>query len=384
MGARILSFLLSLAMAQGALAPIIPEEASVWPTAEWTEDAQPQENEAIEEEGALAEPEEGELLEELPEAGLEEETSQPEEAMEAFILEKESSEGPSNQELMDAFLGQKFDQVGRQTARRSLSLPKNTNLTETEFAIEQYLRSMVVEIANGTRTYAVLEVDLTAFGCTYGDIRPYEIFQTLRKDCTYEMYWWGWKRGFSTNTSGTVFKLYLLVDEQFAAAGQAENSRFTTDPTAILTALSAIENAQTILSGYANKTDLEKLRGYVSELESLSGYNYEAASQGNSYAVNSPWELVYVFDGDPATKVVCEGYAKAYEYLCNRTAFSSSLINCYCVSGHVAWQGGGGGGHMWNLVTMDDGNNYLVDVTNCFGSYARFLLYAVSGSVEGG
>ena len=27
--------------------------------------------------------------------------------------------------------------------------------------------------------------------------------------------------------------------------------------------------------------------------------------------------------------------------------------------------GTGAGDHMWNIVTMDDGCNYLVDVTNC-------------------
>lgn len=63
--------------------------------------------------------------------------------------------------------------------------------------------------------------------------------------------------------------------------------------------------------------------------------------------------------------------------------------------------GTGEGNHMWNIVTMDDGKNYLVDVTNCDGfsltangnSYSwsssvgfpdRLFLVGASGSVETG
>ena len=39
-------------------------------------------------------------------------------------------------------------------------------------------------------------------------------------------------------------------------------------------------------------------------------------------------------------------------------------IKCHTVSGDMSG-GTGAGGHMWNVVTMPDGKNYLVDVTNC-------------------
>ena len=49
-------------------------------------------------------------------------------------------------------------------------------------------------------------------------------------------------------------------------------------------------------------------------------------------------------------------------------------------------QGGtGAGGHMWNIVTMDDGKNYLVDVTNCdTGTVgAPDKLFLAGGSASG-
>lgn len=51
-------------------------------------------------------------------------------------------------------------------------------------------------------------------------------------------------------------------------------------------------------------------------------------------------------------RVVCEGYAKAFQILCNRHG-----VACILVVGNVS------GAHMWNYVQMEDGNWYLVDVT---------------------
>ena len=79
--------------------------------------------------------------------------------------------------------------------------------------------------------------------------------------------------------------------------------------------------------------------------------------------------------------MVCEGYSKAFQYLCDLSSFSSSKINAYCVSGD---------NHMWNLVTMDDGRNYLVDVTWDDQEYIStggtdwFLIPMSSGSVQDG
>ena len=134
----------------------------------------------------------------------------------------------------------------------------------------------------------------------------------------------------------------------------------------------AVDRAGSILSKYSASTDVEKLRGYCAEICDLVSYNDTAthdsanygytAGSGNKVVYGNPWQLVWVFDGDPATNVVCEGYAKAYQYLCDKTDFSDDKICCICASGFMDTETNG---HMWNIVTMENGRNYLVDVTNC-------------------
>ena len=80
--------------------------------------------------------------------------------------------------------------------------------------------------------------------------------------------------------------------------------------------------------------------------------------------------MIWVFDGDPSTNVVCEGYAKAFKYLCDHTVFDSS-IECILAGGDLV-RGSRSEPHMWNVLKMDDGNNYLVDVTNCDSGNAGY------------
>ena len=55
--------------------------------------------------------------------------------------------------------------------------------------------------------------------------------------------------------------------------------------------------------------------------------------------------------------------AKAFQYLCDLTAFDDD-IQCYTVDG-VMDGGTGAGDHMWNVMLMPNGERYLVDITNC-------------------
>ena len=141
-----------------------------------------------------------------------------------------------------------------------------------------------------------------------------------------------------------------------------------------------VENAKAIVSQYAGLSDYEKLEGYRQKICDLVAYNHAAVDNDASYG--NPWQLIWVFDNDPSTNVVCEGYSKAFQYLCDLTSFSGS-ISCITVTGTMSG-GTGAGEHMWNLVQMEDGNNYLVDVTNCDESSigADDLLF-LAGKSEG-
>ena len=119
----------------------------------------------------------------------------------------------------------------------------------------------------------------------------------------------------------------------------------------------AVENARQIADSYEGKTDYEKLKGFLDTICDLVSYDWESL-EADIYG--DPWQLVYVFDGDPNTNVVCEGYAKAYQYLCDLAG-----IPCYLITGDVTVDDVGPGvGHMWNNVILE-GKTYLVDPTNC-------------------
>ena len=120
--------------------------------------------------------------------------------------------------------------------------------------------------------------------------------------------------------------------------------------------------ARGIVDKNAGKSDYEKLLAYKEAICERTSYNDDALHQLNGFTGdnnNNPWQILYVFDGDPSTTVVCEGYSKAFKYLCDLSEFRAPDFSCWLVSGYLS-----GGGHMWNHVTLN-GKTYLVDVTNC-------------------
>ena len=106
-------------------------------------------------------------------------------------------------------------------------------------------------------------------------------------------------------------------------------------------------------------------------------------------AYGNPWQLIWVFDGDPETNVECEGYAKAFSYLAQLSRFNSSRVEVKLVSGFIDPEKTASSSYMWNwdwnVVRMDDGVNYLVDLTGCdLAGDDRFFLKGATGSVAEG
>ena len=92
----------------------------------------------------------------------------------------------------------------------------------------------------------------------------------------------------------------------------------------------------------------------------LASYDPQAAGEDAAYG--DPYQLINVFDGDPDTKVVCEGYAKAFAYLCDLTEWNRE-ISCMTLTGDLGEQENRLG-HMWNVVRLWDGTAFAVDLTN--------------------
>lgn len=244
------------------------------------------------------------------------------------------------------------------------------------------------------------------------------VVKTLQADYPYEMYWYDKTSGFTYvfATSRSIYvdpqgnQHYVLKSCQFTfrlsvAREFADKTKTYTYNTTVngetvtktvylgidtsvvnqaSSAVQAAENARAIVSACASLSNYDKLDAYRQEICDRVAYNKSAnASEG----YGNPWQLVWVFDGDDSTDVVCEGYAKAFQYLCDQSKFNGAA-SCISVTGNMLG-GTGAGRHMWNIVRMPDGENYLVDVTNCdTGAIGapRLLFMAgyTSGSLDDG
>lgn len=191
--------------------------------------------------------------------------------------------------------------------------------------------------------------------------------------------------GNDTSVSISTLKFSFVVAEGYRSDGNL----YTVDTSAISDAKTAIANAQSIVDENADKSDYEKLLAYKNWICENVSYNDEAADNDTPYG--DPWQIIYVFDNDDTTEVVCEGYAKAFQYLCDLSDFHDAV--CYTVSGTMSGDLTGGvsssGGHMWNIIRTNN-QSYLVDVTNCdtgtVGAPDKLFLKApnANGSVNGG
>ena len=219
--------------------------------------------------------------------------------------------------------------------------------------------------ANAIREKYVIPINISA------------IDDALLADCPFDFYWFDKTKGvicysytISSFTVNGVTKLRIshgptgtfAVSKDYYLPGTLNKYgiSYTTDPSKIGRVNTAVSNAAAVVKNAESKTDYQKLVYYCNEIMARVQYNTAAAGTGSTN-YGDPWQLISVFDGDSSTNVVCEGYSKAFMYLCELTDFKGN-ISCITVTGEIP-----AGGHMWNVVNMDDGKNYLVDVTNIDG-----------------
>ncbi len=199
------------------------------------------------------------------------------------------------------------------------------------------------------------------------------LMQRMLSEMPYELYWFDKTEGigmsYGVSLSGEILtvknlKLSMYISQAYAKIneGGATYDPFTADTARTSAAKRAVENATQVVAANNAKSDHEKLKAYLDYIKDAVSYNNEAANN-NATPYGDPWQLIYVFDGDKNTNVVCEGYSKAFKYLCDLSSFSESDLFCSLVTGTMT-VGTSAGPHMWNIVTVG-GRNYLVDVTNC-------------------
>ena len=312
-------------------------------------------------------------------------------------------DGNSNESLLKGYVQQMLDEALPASKRTAVAARRSAvaQLTGTELKVYNLLLPVMKEIAAGTITSTVVNIPVadifgkkewTAADLGYASITDEALtaFQTLTSfnfnkvvnallaDLPYDLYWYDKTKGYSYSmaaywySSSSIFyqdgndsyTFNFYVAKEYSKTDEVG----TTDvmPGIISSVSTAIANAQAIVDANSAKPLLAKLDAYRQAICDRVSYNDDAASN-DATPYGNPWQLVWVFDDNPNTKVVCEGYSKAFKYLCDLSSLGTG-VECLLVSGYMATSGGGGGNHMWNVMKMDDGRSYLVDVTNCDGS----------------
>ena len=298
-------------------------------------------------------------------------------------------EMPEPEELYEGYL--KMEAYGSRTRKTAGGKLKGANK-----GVYDYINAEIAKIAAGKRESTIIrysadeilggknywtasELGLGSLSDSYGNITETArkkcqdlgtVLNALMADNPYGLYWFDKTQ----HTYGVSFRCYLEQkggEERLVVTGngyiklpvasayskEKKVGTYYFDTGIGQSSSAVVSKAQAIVDKYEGTGDRERLTEYGDEICQLVKYNYEAARRPDM-DYGDPWQLIWVFDDDPDTNVVCEGYAKAFKFLCDLTEFSTS-VDCIVVTGDMD-----GVGHMWNIVTPDDGNNYIVDVTN--------------------
>lgn len=234
------------------------------------------------------------------------------------------------------------------------------------------LKKKIAETAEGNVEKAEFTIKVT---CTKEELEqiinkessPADVLSYLLMDCPSEFYWYDKASDSLTGGSFLTQCLYPsvygdLVEVtficQFVVAKDYSPDNgdiLAIDTDKIKASKRAVANAQKIVDAYVEESDYVKLRSYKEVICKLVNYDHAAAANGSANGMG-PWQLVAVFDGNSETNVVCEGYSKAFQYLCDLSTFSNAV--CYTVTGTM-----NGGAHMWNIVRIGE-KSYMADITN--------------------
>ena len=326
----------------------------------------------------------------------------------------------NNDELFKGYIQKVFDEALPQSKqpRKATRRSAKENLVGNDLALYNALIPRIQAVAAGTTTNTEFEIPISEFGpiktswtaselgvdggFTDSNVNGYvnacftinynKVFNALLEDFPYDLYWFdkttGCYRGTDYTWSSSEFTVgpiifYMYVSANYSADGNAET--FDTNATRPGRVATALTTAQNVVTAHAEETLLQKLTSYRDYICNNVDYNHDAVGE-TPPPYGDPWQLVWVFDGVTSTKVVCEGYAKAFKYLCDLSNFTDA--ECLLATGIMS-DGTGAGGHMWNVMHMDDGRNYLIDVTNCDAGTIGyddklFMAYGPSGSYSEG
>lgn len=300
-----------------------------------------------------------------------------------------SASGISNDEAAAQFIRRKMHGITPVIPTRGTT--GYNMLGEREQQLYDQLKPLISKVANGELSSTEFSIPLNqVFGTdtfTFEELGATDenlpnnwlftlvdfpkVMDALLADFPYDLYWFdktlGWSygyTGFSLSTENNCFHISgcsIIISMYVSTEYRLNGETLACNTTYGTSANAAATNARKIITDNEGRSDVEKLTAYKDAICNRTSYNTPASQGGVSYG--NPWQMIWVFDGDESTNVVCEGYSKAFQFLCDESDFQSDCVKSILVTGTMAG-GTGAGGHMWNVVTQEDGKKYLVDVTN--------------------
>lgn len=236
-------------------------------------------------------------------------------------------------------------------ASSSASLPRNY-LEGNELEIYQQILRNIISISKGERDAESFYINVSKpfdSESEYKDAIKKAMF--FINNYAPEYLYWNDGRGYYVYNT-----VRCRITYGISPAFQEFGNKYKISAKKLNYAQKALSNAKEIADKYQEKSDYEKVWGYAEEICALSSYNHYAADNDDEYYEKNtgPWNILYVFDRDSSTNVVCGGYARAFQYLC-----SLGGVECHYITGYIKE-----GYHAWNIVVID-GKNYFVDLTVC-------------------
>lgn len=229
------------------------------------------------------------------------------------------------------------------------------------------------------------------------DVKLEKIVGVVNADMPFELYWFDKTAGIAyqppklaglQTSKGDFIVFENDAKMTFSMAVSSDYGvKYHADSKITGNAYKASLNAGNIVARHRKKSDLKKLEAYRDEIIKLVDYDYGAVDKYLKDGIyGNPWQVIYVFDNKKDTNVVCEGYSKAFQYLCDLSEFKDKGLICNSVSGEMI-SDTGEGPHMWNSVTIGQ-KSYHVDLTNIDSDGGpknnELFLNGVNGSIEKG
>lgn len=133
------------------------------------------------------------------------------------------------------------------------------------------------------------------------------------------------------------------------------------------------EAIQTTVNGIvdkANKCDslYDKVLSVHHSIANITSYSKKNGEPCLTVFTNN---IVGPLDGDENTKSVCEGYAKAFQLLMNCLKINNVYVCGWVTEDNQRYL------HAWNLVEMEDGIYYRVDVTKDDNGWISFKYFLI-------